>query len=268
MGVDLAAQPENTAVSLLAWPPEGGPELLVLGRGKTEDGATFSDEWISATASGLRGKYPGEITKVGIDDPFGWPVPFHDALTAHRDGPTWPLRPGDPTVDLRYRETDKVARSVTPTGRWPLSVTSDRIAVPAMRCATILADIAAKRGTDAVSRDGTGLCCEVYPDPALRIWTADSESSIEKNSYKGPENSSVRTLLLKTILTELPISDPGGQLAMVEQQDDYLDALVCALIARAAEMNLTRPPDDIQRGLAQVEGWIHLPIAALSRLAG
>jgi hypothetical protein len=268
MGVDLAAQPAKTAVCLLAWPPKGGPKLLLLGRGKTEDGTRFTDEWISTTACGLRPEHSGEITKVGIDDPFGWPIPFLDALAAHRDGPTWPLQPGDSTVTLRYRETDRVVQSVTPSGRWPLSVSSDLLAVPAMRCATILADIAAKRDAEAVARDGAGLCCEVYPDPALRIWTADSKSSIGKDSYKGPDNSGIRVLLLEAILAELSILDPGGRLAMIEREDDYLDALICALVARAAELGLTQLPDDNQWDIAQIEGWIHLPKPPLSRLAG
>jgi hypothetical protein len=51
--------------------------------------------------------------------------------------------------------------------------------------------------------------------------------------------------------------------------DDCLDALLAALIARAAVRGLTvRPaPDDLE--LAREEGWIALPLAdSLARLPG
>lgn len=266
MGVDLAAQPANTAVCLLAWPGSAPPELLMLGRGATEDGILFGDEWLAGTACDLGRENGGEVTKVGIDDPFGWPVPFLDALAAHRAGPVWPATTEVPSTDLRYRETDKVVRSRTSTGRWPLSVSSDRIAVPAMRCAAILAEVARRRGGSAVARDGLGLCCEVYPDPALRIWTDGSEAALAGASYKRPENAAARLRLRDGLLEQLPIADPQGRLELVEREDDYLDALLCALLARAVELDLTHEPDPAQRGLAAIEGWIHLPSAPISAL--
>jgi hypothetical protein len=89
LGIDLAAQARNTAVCLLAWPRAAPPEFLMLGRGASAEGAAFDDEWLAGTATGRRREHPGEVTKVGIDDPLGWPVPFLDALAAHRDGPLW-----------------------------------------------------------------------------------------------------------------------------------------------------------------------------------
>ncbi len=51
---------------------------------------------------------------------------------------------------------------------------------------------------------------------------------------------------------------PGAREACIES-DDALDALLAALIARAAALGLTVPPgaDDLE--LARREGWIHLP---------
>jgi hypothetical protein len=62
-----------------------------------------------------------DADKVGIDVPLGWPVGFIQAITAHRDGELWP----EITLGgLRFRLTDlHVQRQ---TGRWPLSVSSDR----------------------------------------------------------------------------------------------------------------------------------------------
>jgi Protein of unknown function (DUF429) len=235
--------------------------------GRAPKGAAFDDEWLAGTATGRRREHLGAVTKVGIDDPFGWPAPFLDALGAHRDGPVWPASEEGSTAAFRYRETDRATQARNPSGRWPLSVSSDRIAVPAMRCAAILAEVARRRGRHAVAREGTGLCCEVYPDPALRIWTEDSEASLGKASYKRAENSGARVALLAAIQAELPIADPHGRLAMVEYEDDYIDALLCALVARAAELGATHAPTAAQKELAQIEGWIHLPSAALGELA-
>jgi hypothetical protein len=267
MGIDLAAQARDTGVCLLAWAHAAPPELLMLGRGESAEGAAFDDEWLADTATGRRPEHPGEVTKVGIDDPFGWPVPFIDALASHRDGPVWPASEEGSTAAFRHRETDRATQARNPSGRWPLSVSSDRIAVPAMRCAAILAEVARRRGRPAVAREGSGLCCEVYPDPALRIWTEGSDASLGKASYKRAENSGARVALLAAIRTKLPIADPRGRLAMVEREDDYLDALLCALVARAVEVGLTHAPTPAQEELARIEGWIHLPSAALGELA-
>jgi hypothetical protein len=268
MGIDLAAQPENTAVCLLAWPGGEPPELLMLDRGRSEEGCLLDDRWLADTAGGLRAEHPGKPTKVGIDDPFGWPVPFLDALAAHRDGPLWPLPIEESTLDLRYRETDKVVQRLTSTGRRPLSISADRIAIPAMRCAAILAHIAERTDAREVARDGSGLCSEVYPDPALRFWTDDGEAGLAGTSYKRPPNSAARVRLRDALLAQLPIVDPRRRLDLVEREDDYLDALVCALVARAAELGLTHRPDPAQRELALVEGWIHIPSEPLAALTG
>lgn len=41
--------------------------------------------------------------------------------------------------------------------------------------------------------------------------------------------------------------------------EHQLDAVVCALVARAAACNLTYRPSTAQMRKAQLEGWIHLP---------
>lgn len=264
MGVDLAAQPANTAVCLLRW-GDKRPQVLMLARGRDNESTPLDDKWISTRAAGLRQDF-GDITKVGIDDPFGWPVPFLDAMAAYRNGPHWPWPIEHSTEEIRLRETDRVVRRRS--GRWPLSVTSDRIAIPAMRCAGLLTAIAGHVGSDQVSRDGSGLCCEVYPDPALRDWVAGTAAVLGKASYKGKENSAMRIKLLGALQEQLPLDDPEDQLDQVAAEDDYLDALICALVARAVERGRTYRPDgahEAQR--AAVEGWIHLPQDPLRSLA-
>lgn len=272
MGIDLAAQPADTAVCLIGW-GEGSPRIEMLSRGKTDSGTAFHDRWLSTTAWGARREVEGEITKVGIDDPFGWPAPFVDAIQRYAAGPHWPAALDDPLASFRLRETDRVVHGRS--GRWPLSVAADRIAIPAMRCAVLLTDIAQHRGKESVARDGSGLCCEVYPDPALRFWTDGGPGALQGGSYKNGRkqdrelNAAKRAALMSAILDQLPIDDPDDRLGLVTQQDDYIDALVCALVARAVELGQTHPPEaGLQAELAAVEGWIHLPDRPLASLGG
>lgn len=264
MGVDLAAKPAKTAVCILRW-GAGKPTVVLLARGKDRDSTPLDDKWISTRAAGLRKDY-GEITKVGIDDPFGWPVPFLKAVEAYRRGPHWPYPIEGSSGELRLRETDRAVHQRSQ--RWPLSVTSDRIALPAMRCAGLLTAIAGHIGPAAVKRDGSGLCCEVYPDPALREWVAATSAALGRASYKKRDNSETRMKLLEALLAQLPLDDPDNLLANVAGEDDYLDALLCALVARAAELGQTYLPEEgEQSDLADVEGWIHLPSRPLADLA-
>jgi hypothetical protein len=201
---------------------------------------------------------------VGIDDPFGWPDEFVDAVHRYRETGIWPAEIDEPRHVFCLRETDRIVQSHT--GKRPLSVSSDRIASPAMRCAVLLTDIGRHLGSEAVARDGSGLCCAVYPDPALRHWTDGMLQPRE--SYKKAENSSKRTALLEALVQRLPIEDPDDQLAQIANEDDHLDALICALVARAVEVGQTiqpRPGREMER--AATEGWIHLPSSPLRELA-
>ena len=74
------------------------------------------------------------VTKVGIDAPFGWPSEFIEAINAYHAAGTWEPLSGD---RLRLRETDRAVRDET--GITPLSVSTDKIAIVAMRCAKLLA---------------------------------------------------------------------------------------------------------------------------------
>lgn len=188
MGIDLASQPQNTAVCLLAWPSRGRPQILTLVRGRSDEGSPLSDEWLSATACGLRREHPGEVTKVGIDDPFGWPVPFLDALAGHRRGPNWPLPIEGPTAELRFRETDRMVHDLPFVRRWPLSVSSERIAIPAMRCAAILADIAAH--TDAGRSRATAPVSAARSTPTRRCASGPTRA---RRRSPAPPTSAPRT---------------------------------------------------------------------------
>jgi hypothetical protein len=54
---------------------------------------------------------------------------------------------------------------------------------------------------------------------------------------------------------------------LIVARDDALDALVTALIARAAKIALTVQPSGDERERAETEGWMHVPVeGSLERL--
>ena len=124
LGVDLASQPKRTATCLILWG---------LGSARVESLS------LGATDADLHTLF-GRADKIGIDAPFGWPAPFTRAIAAYSAETVWP---STDVPHLRFRRTDEVAREKL--GRWPLSVSTDLIAVPAMRAVRLLAEAAAKR---------------------------------------------------------------------------------------------------------------------------
>jgi hypothetical protein len=147
------------------------------------------------------------------------------------------------------------------TKKQPLSVTTDRIAYPAMRAAGLLAHYT--RSFDApVDRSGvTGIICEAYPDPAIRrfgLWPPDVPF---RASYKRDARE-----VRKGIVEQLGATAPWLSVSEADRDrcvefDDCLDALICALVARAAERGKTIAPPQELAEEASVEGWIHLPQA-------
>jgi hypothetical protein len=248
LGIDLAAEPAGTAAFEITW--GDGAAKGVLHAGGLDDRRLL----------GLI----GAADKAGIDCPFGWPRPFVEAVAAHGDGAAaWPGRGRagpDYRRSLRYRLTDEVVRQRV--GWWPLSVSTDLIGVPAMRCAGLLDALAA--AGQPVDRTGGGRVVEVYPAAALRRW------GLPHRGYKKGKGAAVRSIALDRLLALLPwlVVDPVA-LERCRGNDDAFDALVCALVARAAALGLTIPPDPgHQTERAVAEGWIHLPTGEVSRLLG
>jgi hypothetical protein len=178
------------------------------------------------------------------------------AVTAHHEGRAWP---GSDQRSLCFRETDRVVHRET--GRCPLSVSSDRIAIPAMRAAAVLSTLAA-RGT-AVNRSGLGRIVEVYPAAALRRWGLRA-SGLKKKKGRPARCELVGQLQHKAGWLRLP----DDVAAHCEADDNALDALVAALVTRAAACGLCEAIPGESLALAEREGWIALPKpGSLQRLA-
>lgn len=250
LGIDLASQPRDTGVCAVRW-ETGAAEVVVLAVG-AHAGAPLDDAWLAEAAVGLRDLPPA--AKVGVDAPFGWPAPFAQAV-GEADPAAWPLGLGADRTALVRRETDRHVHRRT--GKLPLSVSTDRIAYPALRCAALLAWWARRTGA-AVPRSGEGLACETYPDAVLRLLLGLPRGRVP--SYKGVEAPAAarRATLLEDLAGRGLRLSPAHRAACAAG-DDALDALLCAIAARAAAIGLTEPPPPAQRDAAAREGWIHLP---------
>ena len=241
LGVDLAADPKKTGTCWIRW-EQGRAEVFKASLGADDDA--------------LVAAFP-RADKVGIDVPFGWPDAFVEAIAAHRDGREWPTVSGD---RLRYRKTDRHTRATV--GLPPLSVSTDRIGVTTFRAAGLLFKLALQGAR--VDRSGGGRLAEVYPAAALKRW------GLRFRGYKGRAGQyreARRGMLcaLETMSRWLTLPDEVRDAC--HESDDVLDALIAAMVARAAVVGLCEPiPVDLFETVCR-EGWIQLPVlGSLPRL--
>lgn len=203
-------------------------------------------EWRSGSASatlapdllddGTLARLAATVDVVTVDAPLGWPSDFVAAVSAHHRGEAWPA---SDLLSLRYRLTDLTVASMT--GVRPLSVSSDLIGVCAFR--------AARLPFSAV---------EVYPAGALRMW------GLPATGYKGVRGAPVRAQIVQGLVRRCPWLTVDA--VALQRRDHDLDALLCALVARAVATGRTHlPPSDVEETTKR-EGWIHLPSCRLEAL--
>jgi hypothetical protein len=117
---------------------------------------------------------------VGIDAPFGWPAAMVSALHSYATSGRWPA-PAKP--QFRYRLTDLFVHdhvlAETEQKLWPLSPSTDRIALTAWRLAG-LREAAWERSRLRFDRAGADRVVEVYPAAALLLW------GLERTGYPTP----------------------------------------------------------------------------------
>ncbi len=196
--------------------------------------------------------------KCGIDAPFGWPDAFVDFVLAHRSRrPQLELELSSRAgrLPLVRRRTDRVVHEST--GIVPLSVSADLIAHVALRCAGLLARLEVS-GVDVDRVDGTVV--EVYPAAALQQW------GLPFRGYKGLANRPNLQSLVVSFDAQIDGLEFGQFRDTCESSDDAFDAVVAAVIARAAALGRTRMPSPADEGVARREGWIHLPDAGIATL--
>lgn len=247
LGVDLAAAAKKTAVAVLEW-DSGVARLAHLALG-------VDDEEIVEIF--------GTCSMTGIDCPVGWPDAFLPFLAGHLNFDGRPVLGHDGIAGRRllaYRDTDRFVTSQT--GLIPLSVSADRLAHPAMRCAVIQAKIAAEHGPQA--RDGSGRLAEVYPAASLKLW------GLLARGYKGRGAPEAERLgvILEHLKTAAPWLDLAGHEDQLAASDDLFDAVIASLTGRAVTVGQTLRAPDTHAAAALTEGWIHVPSGGLASLGG
>ena len=240
-GVDLAAEPKGTALAVMDW-IAGAAKVVGLQ-------LSVTDEPIVKIAS--------QVDKLGIDYALGWPQEFVNFVSQQSDatlsqhnfdgGMEWRRR-------LAYRETDRHVREVT--GRWPLSVSTDRLGLTAMRCAGLLTRLSAS-GVE-IDRSGSGLVTEVYPGASLRMW------GFNTSGYRTSED--LRATLLTTLKAQATWLELGEYKEPMISSCDAFDAVIASIAARAAAVGRTLPPKEDKVSTARVEGWVALPVGPLNTL--
>ena len=195
-----------------------------------------------------------DVAAVGIDSPFGWPLPFLSFIQPGRKpAPPDSLTQAD-SDRLKYRSTDpwvrEHSRSVGKTVR-PLSVATDKLGAVALRCIRLLQCLAAIRRRETL--------LEVYPAASLANWVAF------QGSYKVSSKNKQAATANRRRIVDLFV-DHGLDLSTFDEtltnSDDDLDALMSALTAALSFVGRTPPPPHLA-DLAASEGWIQIPIGTL-----
>jgi predicted RNase H-like nuclease len=258
VGIDLASQAAGTAVCAIEW--DGQPTVAALMRGVIDETSKtpLDDKMIASVMRTDHGAVPADVTKIAIDAPFGWPSAFVDALAGR--GP-WPGAGAGVNPALTRRRTDhwisRVARKT------PLSVSTDRIAYPAMRLAGLFQHLAEMQPDTVVDRTGrTGRFCEAYPDPAIRAFGLWPDGVKTRASYKRARGARIRREIMDQLHAKAPwLAITSAQIEACVASDDLLDSLICALVARAVESTeyVHKIPVEDEHD-AEREGWIQLPM--------
>ncbi len=239
LGVDLASLPKKTAACIIEW---------------GHDSVT-----VAAPVLGLTNRdivaLADDCQAIGIDSPFGWPLPFVDFLKqAHAPcrGRTF-IDSTDPMYlrALRYRRTD--LHVWQKHNLVPLAVAADKIAMPAMRCVELL-DLL--RVTD---RSGDDRVWEVYPAVALKDWGFDAKG-YKSREGNPPLGEQVRARLLEAMCLACPwlrlTIEPDSPFV---RSAHAFEALIASRVTRAAYLDRTERPTDDEVEIAKLEGWIAVP---------
>jgi predicted nuclease with RNAse H fold len=240
-GIDLAAKAKRTATAIIEW--TGARAFIRDVARPAEDDAIVS--------------LIEQADKTGIDCPFGWPDAFVHFVADHQSGQvslprtgtggTWPR-------ELTMRRTDAFVQEKLQVV--PLSVSADKIAHVAMRCAVLLARL--HNVGLAVDRSGIGPLVEVYPHASLRTW------DLYRAGYK--TDPDILGCLVDDLRANIGWLDYGPYEQTIRRSHDVFDAVIAAMTARAAALNHTIPPGRDDLLAARREGWIAIPNLPIAQL--
>ncbi|MGE5291879.1 MAG: DUF429 domain-containing protein [Micromonosporaceae bacterium] len=197
--------------------------------------------------------------KTGIDCPFGWPEDFVGFVAAHHFGHVGIPQGGMDAgwrQKLTMRRTDAFVHDKIHV--MPLSVSADKTAHVALRCAVLLARLdAAGRPVD---RSGAGPVVEVYPAASLRSW------GLYQQGYQQRAKPEVLGHLAEDLLAAAPWLDCGSYAQTIRRSHDVFDAVIAAMTARAPAQGQTFLPSEDNLATARAEGWIAIPNSPIGQL--
>lgn len=247
LGIDLSASAARTAAVALDWE---GDRLAIGAPAAGLDDAALLDLF-------------AEGAWVAIAAPFGWPQQFVAALVAYERGGAW-RQPGK--LEFRYRASDRFAHdyvlSAAGERLWPLSVASDRVALTARRLAG-LREAQFERSGVRFDRAGGDGVVEAYPAAALALWglrRGDHRAGEQADDDRRAAAAAAREAILAALEDRLgAVSWAAAARQACAEEAAAFEALLCALVARAAALRLTVSPPASELARASAEGWIHLP---------
>lgn len=188
-----------------------------------------------------------KTSRWAVDVPFGWPDLFVDLMADRHHGPL-PARalPAAAawekwrTREVAQRRTDRFLTDDPRIRTRPLPASFQLLGATAAMWVLVEAQLVSL-GVPVDRAGLDGRVCETYPSAALAAWglgrAKKTWSELQANFAFLTADDNLR-----------------GRLA----SDDVCDAVVCALVARARDLELTiRPPAD-ELAAAQREGWIHV----------
>jgi hypothetical protein len=252
IGINLSAAAKFTTLVAIEWKDQEAwvSEAVV----DLED-----DELIGYLSAGDR---------TGVYAPFGWPVAMVEAVSSYTNSDQWQRAS---RRQFRHRETEAfvhdILQSEADQELWPQSVSCDRLALQARRMAQLREQLFTETGK-RFDRAGGDHILEVYAPGASLLWGLHSHAA---NGLEIPPDASEKPglLFVERIEAAAPwLQWREGKRAVCLKNEYTSDALLAALVARAAELDLTMRPENGHLDLARREGWMHLPSKdSLSSLA-
>ena len=188
-----------------------------------------------------------QSTILALDAPLGWPANLSESLLNHQAGD--PIH-SDPNLIFR-RLTDRIVK--TEIGKQPLDVGADRIARTAHSALNLIHELRNKTRLsipllwNPIFESGN-YAIEVYPAATLKAHKMISQG------YKAEKGKTNRIAILDKLKNHIELSK--DDMALMTNNDNALDSVVCVLAAIDFLKQDVIEPDESQMNLVKKEGWI------------
>jgi len=243
-GIDMSTALPSVGVASLTW-HTAAPATLSVHTVTKNDGVA---EYLSQTLA-------DPTAVVAVDVPFGWPSGFAKFLALHAQGPTPLPEPNGRSAwsALAGRETDRQVREAVKIQG--LSVSFDKLGATAAMWSEIEFGLLATMG-HRLDRSGiTGPIVETWPRAAWSRFVGRSENPAKLTPTKFEE----------ALEHVVDFKSPSWRAYPEARREHAQDAIVCALVARARQLDQTDLPKTMDTTtLARSEGWIHIAKLGIS----